>query len=58
MKLTKVNKEDINGYPMEIINKGFARTLPFMYNEYGGMDGFIADLERLIYNISINNYGK
>ena len=40
VKLTKVNKKNINGYPMEIINKGFIRTLPFMYNEYGGMDGF------------------
>ena len=39
VKLLNIRKEEINGYPKEILNKGLIRTLPYMYNK-GGMDGF------------------
>ena len=39
VKLLHIRKDEINGYPEEILNKGLIRTLPYMYNK-GGMDGF------------------
>ena len=47
VKLLNIRKDEINGYPEEILNKGLIRTLPFMYNK-GGMDGFfIARLKKI-----------
>ena len=48
VKLVKINIKEIKGYPANIINKGLIRTLPYMYNDFTGMDGFfIARLKKI-----------
>ena len=51
VKLDNINKNEINGFPEEIFNGGVIRTLPFMNEEFGGMDGFfIARLKKISHN--------
>ena len=38
--LDPIGATEIENYPKNILNKGVIRTLPYMFHENGGMDGF------------------
>jgi len=40
VKLLPIKPEELKLFPKEIFKSGFIRTLPYMYNEFGGLDGF------------------
>ena len=40
VKLLPIISEELKLFPKEIFKSGFIRTLPYMYNEFGGLDGF------------------
>ncbi len=40
VKLLPIKPEELKLFPKEIFKNGFIRTLPYMYNEFGGLDGF------------------
>ena len=40
VKLLPIKHEELKLFPKEIFKSGFIRTLPYMYNEFGGLDGF------------------
>ena len=40
VKLLPIKSEELKLFPKEIFKNGFIRTLPYMYNELGGLDGF------------------
>ena len=40
VKLLPIIPEELKLFPKEIFKSGFIRTLPYMYNEFGGLDGF------------------
>ena len=40
VKLLPIKPEELKLFPKEIFKSGFIRTLPYMHNEYGGLDGF------------------
>jgi 16S rRNA (cytosine967-C5)-methyltransferase len=46
VKLLPIKHEELKLFPKEIINKGLIRTLPYMYNNASGLDGFF--IARLI----------
>ena len=35
-----IKSEELTLFPKEIFKCGFIRTLPYMYSEFGGLDGF------------------
>ena len=40
VKLLPIKPDELKLLPKEIFKRGFIRTLPYMYNEFGGLDGF------------------
>ena len=40
VKLLPIKPEELKLFPKEIFKSGLIRTLPYMYNEFGGLDGF------------------
>ena len=51
VKLENIEKKEIMNFPQEAFIKGVIRTLPYMYEKYGGMDGFfIARLKKVSHN--------
>ena len=46
VKLLPIKPEELKLFPKEIFKNGFIRTLPYMYDELGGLDGFF--IARLI----------
>ena len=51
VEIDNIKKQEINGFSDEIFVNGMIRTLPYMYKEFGGIDGFfIARLKKISHN--------
>ena len=46
IKTLPIKHEEVKFFPKKIINKGLIRTMPYIYNEISGLEGFF--IARLI----------